>query len=61
MLPKIETTLEDQQESVRMAADDFARFLFRLPEEHRPEMMEYLKRVLTETEQEAQAKTRRAA
>lgn len=56
-----ETELEDRKTSVLMAADDFARFLFRLPEEHRPEMMEYLKRVLMETEQEARASTRRAA
>ena len=60
-MPEIESELEDQKTSVLMAADDFAAFLFRLPPEHRPEMMEYLKRVLTENEQEAQAKTRRAA
>ena len=60
-MPEIETELEDQKTSVLMAADDFARFLFRLPEEHRPEMMAYLKQVLQETEAEEQANSRRAA
>lgn len=53
---------EDIEAEAMVLAEDFASWLFRLPPEKRPEMMEYLKEAIRANEQaEAQAKTPHAA
>lgn len=54
--------VEDIEAETMVLAEDFASWMFRLPPEKRPEMMEYLKEAIRANEEaEAQAKTPHAA
>ena len=52
---------EDLEATTMVLAEDFARFLFRLPPEKRQAMMEFLSSAVRDCEAEEQASSRRAA